>query len=191
MCNFHVLSNLLLNYICKLYWNYVRDVELNTASNNAASSNSVDTQRVILHTQPAETQPTGHRNLLRKSTETQPAETQPTETQPTGHRKLLRKSKITYHRELKVFAVATGKLLLIYICNFHVLSNLLLNFICKLHWNLLPQRPPIRTLSCSTGTLFTHSSNENPPSKLMRMRLTGVLIYLELTLSYLVLAMCK
>ena len=29
-----------------------------------------------------------------------------------------------------------GKLLLIYICNFHVLSNLLLIYICKLHWNL-------------------------------------------------------
>ena len=30
----------------------------------------------------------------------------------------------------------SGKLLLIYICNFHVLSNLLLFYICKLHWNL-------------------------------------------------------
>ena len=29
-----------------------------------------------------------------------------------------------------------GKFLLIYICNFHVLSNLLLIYICKLHWNL-------------------------------------------------------
>jgi hypothetical protein len=29
-----------------------------------------------------------------------------------------------------------GKLLLIYICDFHVLSNLLLIYICKLHWNL-------------------------------------------------------
>ena len=29
-----------------------------------------------------------------------------------------------------------GKLLLIYICNFHVLSNLQLIYICKLHWNL-------------------------------------------------------
>ena len=28
-----------------------------------------------------------------------------------------------------------GKLLLIYICNFHVLSHLLLIYICKLHWN--------------------------------------------------------
>ena len=29
-----------------------------------------------------------------------------------------------------------GKLLLIYICNFHVLCHLLLIYICKLHWNL-------------------------------------------------------
>ena len=32
--------------------------------------------------------------------------------------------------------VDTGKLLLVYICNFHVLSRLLLIYICKLHWNL-------------------------------------------------------
>ena len=29
----------------------------------------------------------------------------------------------------------TGKFLLIYICNFHVLSHILLIYICKLHWN--------------------------------------------------------
>ena len=28
-----------------------------------------------------------------------------------------------------------GNFLLIYICNFHILSHLLLNYICKLHWN--------------------------------------------------------
>ncbi len=30
----------------------------------------------------------------------------------------------------------SGNFLLIYICNFHVLSSLLLIYICKLHWNL-------------------------------------------------------
>ena len=29
----------------------------------------------------------------------------------------------------------SGNFLLIYICNFHVLSHLLLIYICKLHWN--------------------------------------------------------
>ena len=32
--------------------------------------------------------------------------------------------------------IKLGKLLLIYICNFHVLSYILLIYICKLHWNL-------------------------------------------------------
>jgi hypothetical protein len=32
-------------------------------------------------------------------------------------------------------AATTGEFLLIYICNFHVLSNLLLIYICQLHWN--------------------------------------------------------
>ena len=30
----------------------------------------------------------------------------------------------------------SGEFLMIYICNFHVLSNLLLIYICKLHWIL-------------------------------------------------------
>ena len=30
----------------------------------------------------------------------------------------------------------SGTSFLIFICNFHVLSHLLLNYICKLHWNL-------------------------------------------------------
>ena len=34
------------------------------------------------------------------------------------------------------FKSPLGKLLLIYICIFHVLSHLLLIYICKLHWNL-------------------------------------------------------
>ena len=29
----------------------------------------------------------------------------------------------------------SGKSIMMYICNFHVLSNLLLIYICKLHWN--------------------------------------------------------
>ena len=34
------------------------------------------------------------------------------------------------------YAENLGRFLMIYICNFHVLSNLLLINICKLHWNL-------------------------------------------------------
>ena len=31
----------------------------------------------------------------------------------------------------------SGNFLLIYMCNFHVLSNLLFIYICKFHWNLI------------------------------------------------------
>ena len=37
----------------------------------------------------------------------------------------------------------SGKLLLIYICNFHVLSHLLLIYICKLHWNWRKKKPEV------------------------------------------------
>ena len=36
----------------------------------------------------------------------------------------------------EVISTSLGNFLLVYICNFHVLSHLLLNYICKLHWNL-------------------------------------------------------
>ena len=40
----------------------------------------------------------------------------------------------------------SGKSLLIYICNFHVLSHLLLRYMCKLHWNnSLPRPSPLTT----------------------------------------------
>ena len=52
----------------------------------------------------------------------------------------------------------SGKLLMIYICNFHVLSDLLLICICKLHWNTelvrypLPQRR--EKLECAARDIF-------------------------------------
>ena len=36
-----------------------------------------------------------------------------------------------------------GKFLLIYICNFHVLSHLLLIYICQLHWNYIGPLGPL------------------------------------------------
>ena len=41
----------------------------------------------------------------------------------------------------EVFARKTGNLLLIYICNFHVLNYFLLIYICKFHWNRYSGRP--------------------------------------------------
>jgi hypothetical protein len=40
------------------------------------------------------------------------------------------------HRPYLIRSLAPGKFLLIYVCNFRVLSHLLLIYICKLHWNL-------------------------------------------------------
>ena len=63
----------------------------------------------------------------------------------------------------------SGKLLLIYIWNFHVLSLLLLIYICKLHWNLSPlvSKASAGALEfidvCSTKNLmrFLDKSKEN------------------------------
>ena len=44
-------------------------------------------------------------------------------------------SRITYFPRRDAEFRTNGNFLLIYICNFHVLSHLLLIYICKLHWN--------------------------------------------------------
>ena len=50
----------------------------------------------------------------------------------------------------------SGKLLLIYICIFHVLSHLLLIYICKLHWN-----SKVWNANSSTTDFWTTWSLEN------------------------------
>jgi hypothetical protein len=45
-------------------------------------------------------------------------------------------SELAEEEEDELGVVVQGNSLLIYICNFHVLSDLLLIYICKLHWNL-------------------------------------------------------
>ena len=62
---------------------------------------------------------------------------------------------------------------MIYICNFHVLSDLLLIYICKLHWNLqellaAPGGDSARAVPAAVSGP-THSSNENTPTEVMRM----------------------
>ena len=76
----------------------------------------------------------------------------------------------------------SGNFLLIYICNFHVLSDLLLIYICKLHWNqvirlhdpwtLLTYLAYWQTVSQEGGALIIDSLYNllapyilNPPSK--------------------------
>ena len=47
-----------------------------------------------------------------------------------------RAASVAEQHRLEVLLLREGKLLLIYICNFHVLNHLLLIYICKLHWNM-------------------------------------------------------
>ena len=56
----------------------------------------------------------------------------------------------------------SGKLLLIYICNFHVLSHLLLIYICKLHWCWLRRSGDLRAylLLLSLGEICQHRIND-------------------------------
>ena len=48
---------------------------------------------------------------------------------------LMNLSKLRANPSLYTYPLPEGKSLMIYICNFHVLSHLLLIYICKLHWN--------------------------------------------------------
>ena len=71
----------------------------------------------------------------------------------------------------------TGNFLLIYICNFHVLSNLLLIYICKLHWNLggtaparLIQKPRPQNVKLFRMTGNPNPSQLNPNPSLRRAR---------------------
>ena len=56
--------------------------------------------------------------------------------------------------------ICGGEFLLIYLCNFHVLSHLLLMYICKLHWNR------IRSMSSVAWSIV--SNQEMMPEKLMQ-----------------------
>ena len=117
ICNLHVLSNLLLIYICKLHWNFERSRE-HFFGGNIFNGNSPNGSL-------AEFCEIRWCSIDSRATAEQPAASQ--------HDSIV--SNWWQHRFTTAW-LHTGKLLLIYICNFHVLSHLLLIYICKLHWNL-------------------------------------------------------
>ena len=98
ICNFHVLSHLLLIHICKLHWNL--RYQLRTEGEKLISQETLVNLRELI-------------TILRKKREV-----------------------LEFDEDYVADKIVQGKSLLIYICNFHVLSNLLLIYICKLHWNL-------------------------------------------------------
>ena len=126
--NFHVLSDLLLIYICKIHWNSLlqprgSDVQMPLLLQILVSPN-LSLPNPILFLQ--------NLNIVfvfqRKSFETYPdfffhiASS------------IVRRAFNTSNEVIDSFVC--GKLHLIYIWNFHVLNYLLLIYICKLHWNL-------------------------------------------------------
>ena len=72
----------------------------------------------------------------------------------------------------------SGNLLLIYIYNFHVLSNLLLIYICKLHWNQKVIFNPKNAILCS---FFSDRTLEKKwkqwKQRLIEVRSDGSLLY--------------
>jgi hypothetical protein len=119
MCNFHVLSHLLLIYICKLHWNYY-------SNEPDGKSSSVDSDCFLLDTRLLVNYGAKIMNAVLSSLK-----------RP-GNPVSLRLLSVDAARAVLSLLrgkLGDGELLLIYICNFHVLSNLLLIYICKLHWN--------------------------------------------------------
>ena len=114
ICNFHVLSHLLLNYICKLHWNL-----------NTKGSETVKTHLDSETTRLEEMVQRGH-------------ETNATKTSG-GSIFVGNPMDMALFGIIVIWLVSSMiklPLQVIYMCNFHVLSHLLLIYICKLHWNL-------------------------------------------------------
>jgi hypothetical protein len=128
ICNFHVLNHLPLIYICKLHWNL-------SSRLGAEKSDLFYCHRsflvVILDNEHIEAA-------------TISIKTCSTSCSSFGDGALISGAGCLFFLCERLGSDSqggglgmSGKLLrLIYICNFHVLSHLLLIYICKLHWNL-------------------------------------------------------
>ena len=125
--NFHVLSHLLLIYICKLHWiGYKQGVTVGVGwcSNEMNANPSLDDfieQDVSIDPYLPLTDNYFDFVVI-------PAMFQ-----------LLQRPRELFEEINRVLKpggrVFVGKSLLIYVCNFHVLNHFLLIYICKLHWN--------------------------------------------------------
>ena len=120
ICNFHVLSNLLLISICKLHW-------ITTRSSRTLTSFSP----VPLTFDSATAVGPGCSEGLNKCNGHGSCDYSTSTCKCFGgygsEKDKLNAQSLSFN---------PVHLLMIYICNFHVLSSLLLIYICKLHWNL-------------------------------------------------------
>ena len=138
ICNFHVLNHLLLIFICKLHW--IRILERRTVVKRFFFN---FTPKFI----PGKLTP---QTIFPKVGLSKSLNAEGITCSSSGRKildKLYSVAKealepwlpflLKYHSNLLASrSRIPGKWLLIYICNFHVLSDLLLIYMCKLHWNL-------------------------------------------------------
>ena len=124
ICNFHVLNHLLLIYICKLHWNRSHD-EIDALYPKCCGDDLVFTNDELAKFVYLGQVFTPDLSQLNQ------------DFSPQVYIQLfLRPKGSTPHSVSSRRSTTLGNFLLIYICNFHVLSHLLMIYICKLHWNL-------------------------------------------------------
>jgi hypothetical protein len=127
ICNFHVLSNLLLIYTCKLYWNlntmFVCQVIflLIYICNFHVLNHLLLIYMCKLH---------WNFNMMFVALHEHCPKVVPCPAVP------IRCTQWRNQYSAWKYQLGEGKLLLIYMCNFHVLNHLLLIYIYKPHWNL-------------------------------------------------------
>ena len=130
ICNFHVLSHLLLIYICKLHWMCTNrrpgweetSHELHAAAGCSDRPRSLQARSWVPRIRWFSRSRERRRGLLQRPSNRWCCRVcwQPSD---------------QIHSESQAH-VQSGESLMIYIWNFHVLSHLLLIYICKLHWNV-------------------------------------------------------
>jgi hypothetical protein len=121
MCNFHVFNHLLLIYICKLNSNSSKEkTGVNISPSVVVAVVAVIGKLLLIYI--CNFHVSGHLllNYICKLHWNRSS---------VNPNNIMDSNKVDF-----LGGRSLGKLLIIYICNFHVLSHLLLIYICKLHW---------------------------------------------------------
>ena len=151
ICIFHVLSNLLLIYICKLHWTLQPSYLLLQAPQVTRNNDEEESPATALVSPPlppavsllprVEYDQSRHTVFPHVGIDQSNGSIISTDREAEGSHA----SRALAVSMARLGLLFLGESLLIYICNFHVLSDLLLIYIYKLHWN-------------RTGRLFPDSS---------------------------------
>jgi membrane-bound metal-dependent hydrolase YbcI (DUF457 family) len=132
ICIFHVLSNFLLIYICKLHWSLLPEAERKKFL------------RLYTFPTPSDISQVGNFLLIYVCNFHVTSNFLLIYICKLHWNRTLCLLPLIFHRPKKNCSIGRvrfprwiGKLLLIYTCNFYVLSHFLLIYICKLHWNFI------------------------------------------------------